>query len=342
VEKAVLNPVVFKHLLAELAARGISPSVLCRGLGFDPQAFDAHEFRISEHQATRMLDRALRFGPAWPLGHRVGLRRTLVSSGLLGLALSSARSLCEGLTLIAHHRQAMGSMLDIHVEPKRNGALDVVLSQPKGIDVDESALNFWAGEVITSIVHMIRQMASPSFSPQAVAWRLPTPSPRESALFQFFGAPMQFGEMETRMSVSADWSRTLIPSADPVVHHHALALMARELETPKEAVVRATVARLVLATLSAPPRLSEVAAELSMSERTLRRRLIALGSTYQSMIDDIHKAHAVRRLQDSNANISTIAAELGYADVRNFRRAFKRWTGLAPASFRKHANSDGA
>jgi AraC-like DNA-binding protein len=341
VDKAVLNPVVFKHLLAELAAGGISPNVLCRGLGFDPSAFDCHTFRLSPRQAMRMLERALRTVPALALGHRVGKRRTLTSSGVFGLTFASAQSLSQALQLLVRYGQAMGTMLEIRVTSDNGESLYVDLAPPSEITIEGRALDFWACETMTSIVVLLRQVVNPRFAPSAIEWHMPMPSKHELLHSRFFAAPMQFSCPVTRMRISQNWAKASIPSADPVVHRQALAVMDSELCAPEEPAIRCNVVRLIKMRPDSPPRLTEVAAHLSMSERTLRRRLTALGSNYQDLVNEVRRGHAVWRLQQSNSTISDIASELGFTDVRNFRRTFKRWTGLAPASLRRRHDAQG-
>ena len=44
---------------------------------------------------------------------------------------------------------------------------------------------------------------------------------------------------------------------------------------------------------------------------------------------------AVRHLQNGKLSIQEIAFNLGYSDLANFRRAFKRWEKIAPPEYRE-------
>lgn len=44
---------------------------------------------------------------------------------------------------------------------------------------------------------------------------------------------------------------------------------------------------------------------------------------------------ALAHLQSSHLSIQEISFNLGYADMANFRRAFKRWESVSPAKFRR-------
>jgi transcriptional regulator GlxA family with amidase domain len=40
-------------------------------------------------------------------------------------------------------------------------------------------------------------------------------------------------------------------------------------------------------------------------------------------------------LENSPLKVEDIAWRLGYLDARNFRRAFKAWTGVTPSEYRR-------
>ena len=71
-----------------------------------------------------------------------------------------------------------------------------------------------------------------------------------------------------------------------------------------------------------------------MSERSLRRRLKEQGSSYRALILETKMATAGRLLERSDAPIEDVAAELGFSDYSNFRRAFQSWHGLSPSRYR--------
>jgi AraC-like DNA-binding protein len=79
----------------------------------------------------------------------------------------------------------------------------------------------------------------------------------------------------------------------------------------------------------------EVAAEIAQtSVRTLQRRLAEDGLTYSQLISRLRYQRAIHCLVNSDLKMIEIAAELGYQDAAHFTRAFKRWTGVSPQTFR--------
>ncbi|MBY8604809.1 AraC family transcriptional regulator [Burkholderia arboris] len=90
-----------------------------------------------------------------------------------------------------------------------------------------------------------------------------------------------------------------------------------------------------LAREQALPALAELAAWLGVSEATLRRRLAAEGSGYHVLREQCVADAARRCLHETDWPITRVAAYLGFGGEEAFRRAFVRWTGVAPSRFRR-------
>lgn len=82
------------------------------------------------------------------------------------------------------------------------------------------------------------------------------------------------------------------------------------------------------------PTVLEMAAQLNMSVRTLRRRLKEYNTTYQEFKDDLRRSAAIRLLRRPELKINAISALLGFDEPSAFHRSFKKWTGLTPGEYR--------
>ena len=83
------------------------------------------------------------------------------------------------------------------------------------------------------------------------------------------------------------------------------------------------------------PTLPNLAADLGMSERTLRRRLEYLGTSYSQIRDEVLGFIATKLLACPEQTNEGVAERLGYSDAANFRHAFKRWHGAPPSCLRQ-------
>lgn len=67
----------------------------------------------------------------------------------------------------------------------------------------------------------------------------------------------------------------------------------------------------------------------------LRRALRAEGTSPRQLLEHAREAHARQLLGDPLLSVDQVAALVGYASERSFRRAFERWTGRSPAALRR-------
>lgn len=65
------------------------------------------------------------------------------------------------------------------------------------------------------------------------------------------------------------------------------------------------------------------------------RQLERAEVTYGDLVDRVRKDRATFLLRHSELPIETIAFRLGFSETASFSRAFKRWAGLSPTSFRR-------
>jgi len=80
--------------------------------------------------------------------------------------------------------------------------------------------------------------------------------------------------------------------------------------------------------------LSAASHALHMTPRTLIRRLHADGTSFQSIKDGLRRDIAIRRLQQEKTSIEAIAQDVGFATSASFHKAFRRWTGTTPSTYR--------
>ncbi len=87
--------------------------------------------------------------------------------------------------------------------------------------------------------------------------------------------------------------------------------------------------------------LTGAATAMHMTPRTLIRKLEADGTTFQSIKDALRRDIAIRHLQMGQHSIEAIAHEVGFSSAANFHKAFQRWTGNTPSSYRRALSPDG-
>ena len=88
--------------------------------------------------------------------------------------------------------------------------------------------------------------------------------------------------------------------------------------------------------------MEDVARNLGMSVRSLHRRLANDGMTFRTLTEETRQELAEGLLCDERYSIAEVAFLTGFSEQSSFNRAFKRWAGDTPATYRKAQNRPAA
>ncbi len=80
---------------------------------------------------------------------------------------------------------------------------------------------------------------------------------------------------------------------------------------------------------------AEVAKQLSLSERSLQRKLSELDTTFQAELGAARVRAAQRLLVDTDAPLTNIALEVGCASLQHFSALFRKHVGESPSAWRR-------
>lgn len=94
-------------------------------------------------------------------------------------------------------------------------------------------------------------------------------------------------------------------------------------------------ARIIQERLTDPPRVSDLAAELAVSERRIVAAFkTSVGMSVFEFIRRERMGKAARLLLQTDLSMLDVVAEVGYSSAANFSTAFRKYWGRAPSSFR--------
>jgi AraC-like DNA-binding protein len=152
------------------------------------------------------------------------------------------------------------------------------------------------------------------------------------------GTEIRFNQPTNQLVFSAaDLDRPIV-LADPVARKLAQEQCERELDAlgrQHQATLLERVRSFMAKNEGGFRSLEEVASLTGMSARTLKRRLADLGTAFSTLLEDEQRERALVLLRSDELSIDEIASRVGYSEVANFTRAFRRWTGTTPAAYRR-------
>ena len=336
---AVIAPHVLRYLHLVAAERGhdLGPDLLRAGLV--REALASSQMRVSYRQGAAVIAGAIEALGDPLLGLAVGRRQHAASWGVLGLALMTADDLLTGILVGLRYQQAAGALVQWHTEPSGGHGMALVATMRDSAP-DPGLEQFMVDEAFSSVIAVARDAIGPDVCPREVHVRHQAPpSPSAGAAYaEAFGVVPRFGRGANRLVLSSRQLRQAPLRRDPWVH--AEAVSAIEAAAPIDRERHELVHALEVSVAQALPRvlaIEEQARSLKVSQRTLRRRLAAFGTTYEGIVDGAREIAVRQLLIASTAPLDEIAHAVGFSDARTLRRAVIRWTGSPPSALHRPA-----
>jgi len=81
------------------------------------------------------------------------------------------------------------------------------------------------------------------------------------------------------------------------------------------------------------PTIDQLAVTVNLTSCTLRRRLISEGTSFRDLALQVRSRRACELLAEGKLSVSQIAYALGYTDLANFSRSFKKIAGVNPSTY---------
>ncbi|MFC3814783.1 AraC family transcriptional regulator [Lysobacter sp. GCM10012299] len=328
---------IVSGLVAMARESGIGCEAWFAGLRLGPAEFDGDTpVYLSYRQTCQIIRRAMRGLPVRGPGLVLGERQNIGHFGLLGLAMLTAPRFAEALQLGVHYAPITGAMMELELDAGSHGSepgdgLGMVASMRSP---DPELEPFLCEELFASCLMLCRGLLGADFRPTVLELAYPAPDYADDYA-RVFDCPVRFDCPRNRVVIDARWLDTAMPAGNPASAQRVLALCDEQMPAgqPRSEIV-AVVERLLLQRLADNPRLVDIAAALHLTERTLRRQLQAARTSFSELHDRVRSESARAMLSDQKLSIANVGAAVGFKDAREFRRAFKRWTGVAPREMR--------
>jgi AraC-like DNA-binding protein len=328
--EAFTLPAVHALHLAELAmASGVAQDELLGPLGLDRQALSVPGAQLAVGVVEQLFERARALTGNPGIGIQLGLRTRASAHGYLGFAAMTASTLGQALEtatrFVPTRTNAIG--LSLHVS-ERTASLVIEERADFGKARDTIlfalAVGIWQiGDALTGLE--LTGAADFAF-------------PRPAYLDGVHGLrpSLRFAQPLTQLVFDASALTLPLTMADPVSRQLVCSDLERSLdELGEERAILARVRGAVRRARGGFRSLEEVATGLHLSTRTLKRRLAAQGVTYSDVLEEQRRERALLLLRSGSLSLDEVAEQLGYSDTSNFGRAFRRWTGVSPASYRR-------
>ena len=325
-------PITYLYLLARvLKLDEAGQARLLAGTSLLPEELVCLDQQVEEATQLAIVRNALHISGDPALGLRWGSRLHVSAHGPLGVLMSTCANLETALQAAASYYSVRESSVGMVCALKDD---DLIVSFRLQIPADEVGL-FICESVLLSVQRIAVLMLGGAAVRDHVRVELAYAPPVHAASYaEYLRCACRFHAEETTLRVPLALARRANPYSDTTLYQQAL---TRCEEWMQARIAAGRWSDRVLQLLRQNPgrlwMLLDVAHHFHLSPRTLIRYLKGEGTSYQDILDEELGRLACLYLDSRTYTVESVATALGYQDVSSFRRAFKRWYGLAPTDY---------
>ena len=265
------------------------------------------------------------------LGLLIGKSENQAGHGVLGHAVLSAHDLRGALKTFIDYQELTGACIYVTLQDQNEIAiLNYHEVYPLG-----AIREFEMDCTLASVLGVFSQLQGgrDPFTEIHVTW----PKSDHSEMYlELFNCPVRFDRQRCQLHFSTAHLNLPMQLRNPDVHE----LCRQQCEMQYSEIswncrIASRVRNAIIESGDHIPTLLEVADNLHLSSRTLRRHLTNSGTSFRKIIEEIKIAHAQRLLVESDLPISEVGFQIGYLSPHGFHHAFKQHSGMTPNEFRR-------
>ena len=311
---------------------GCDGAALLAEAGFDLKDLDGPDTRCPLANTGRLWEMALEATGDPAFGVKLARQFKHTTFHALGYGLTASCTLKEAFERVQRFSHVVsdavgyrfvkrGREYHFYIEPQTEVA-------PESIDA-----------LVGMYIRMCRGLVGRQYSPLAIELRRARPARLEDFERQW-RAPIRFAAEHNRLVFDAESIERLLDSGNPELARLSDAVCTRYLARIERSNIGARVRKVLMQRLAtSEPSQEEVAEVLNMSARTLQRKLSDSHTTFKDILDETRHALALEYLSAPQHSVAEITHLLGFSRSSSFTRAFRRWTGLSPSSWRAESAS---
>ncbi len=325
--------IIYPAMLVKLVERwGVSADALLDAAEISPLLLSDAEIRISQRRFLFLVKQALRLTKEPALGFYYGNMLDVTSSGPVSIALLSSATLGDALNIILKFYPSNGISMDMNFE----SIDDHIVASCANLDyLDQNVQIFIFEALLSSWLRHCRYLTGEKLFFSEV--KMVYSQPKHYKLYKaMLGCDAVFSHIANQVKFPLSFLKLTVPTANETVHDLSIKQCEKNLRNIEHVEsLPGRIAQMLFNYQGNFPGLEKMAANLQISPRSLSRQLSELGTSYQRILDDIRRQKAVRFIKDDGLSVEKVAQRLGFSDASNFRRAFKKWTGVTPTEYRQ-------
>lgn len=326
-------PAAILMLCGVAESHGVDRRVVLRGTGLSAESLLDPDLVVEGTQELAVLRNLVEsVGYDGGLGVELGSMFRLSSFGTLGLGLLSSPDVRSAIEVGLRYHQLFYSFCDVEVRTVGDEARLFINAN----DVPSDLRRVMIESDMAATQTIQRDIFGGALPLRRVSFAFPPPNSGRVGIYEdVFGLRPDFDADDNVYAFDAAFMDLALPQSNALTVMMAIEECRKLVEMRQAASGWAgKVRELLLANLSCPLDAVQVSARLHMSERAMRGRLAAEGTSFRALLQEVRQDLAHELLTKHSVSVAEVARQLGYSELSSFSQAFNSWKGMSPAAYR--------
>ena len=322
-------------------SQGLDTAKAVQAAEIDPLVLDNANGRIPGEQFQRLIESLLSTSNDPLMGLNSSRHVQPGSYSVLGYITMSCATMGDAIERIPKYERLVGDMGVTHIS---QSAKAIFLNWQCAY-TNELVRQHMIDNVLASWTNFARWLANQDASPERILLERDKPKDTDEVkqYEAFFQCPIFFSQKKSGIELASQLLKAPLRQPDllllKTLESHA-SQQINELENDLGSFSLKVAFAIKKQLNMGQARKELIADELGLSTRTLQRKLVSEGTSYQQLADETRLDMAKQFLDDSQLAIQDIAYNLGFSDSGSFHRRFKQWTGKTPGEYRSGRNTE--
>jgi AraC-like DNA-binding protein len=331
-KEPILHPIAIAQVMIYFAANnGIDQATCLLGTDITEEKLRDSDALISRQQEIRLIENLMLALPDMPaLGAKLGLQYNVSTFGIWGFALRTSRTLRDAGKRAMQYLPLSTAYCRIHLFEEAE--YYVVAMDTESIPAH--LRQFLLERDIATCLNLVKELSLARVNIVAAEFQGPAPAYADQ-IEKMFGIKPTYNSSRNVMMMPLKYVDTPLPMFDSNLVRMFENQCKIQLDRRQTTGLADQVRKQLLGPLGLVATLDDVATALSVSTRSLRRKLEQESTSFRAIVDEERRQISLQLLTCSTMKLDELAMHLGYTDTASFTRAFRRWVGCSPGEYRK-------
>lgn len=327
-----LHPVAVSQVMINFSQRfGVDKNTCLLGTGISEKALSGGEGFVTREQEMRLIENIMLALPDGDnSGFELGLQYSLATFGVWGFALRTSKTLRDAVRMGLRY---------LPLSTAYCGFSLIDEGEDFGVSLDPDQIEphlrqFLLERDMATTINLVKELSLSSVSFKKIEFTS-RPGVGADYIEAVCGIRPVFNGKRNRITVSRDEAERPFSSYEPELVRLLEEQCRVRMQRIDSSGLGGRVRQKLLGEMGLGASLNDMAGELALSPRSLRRKLEQEGTSYREIVEEERQQLALQFLENTEMKIDELAIHLGYTDAGGFVRAFRRWQGCSPGEYRK-------